>query len=275
MSETQPAKSITLKSMLETRAPQFTELLPKGLAFDRFKTAVLACVSRTPGLLKCTPDSVVRACTAAAELGIVPSGSLGGGWLVPFGDQATFILGYRGMIDLARRGGEIRKIEARVVYQGDDFDYAFGLAPRLEHVPCEEDKRGPIRCFYAVALLKEGLTQFEIMNVDQVNRVREMSKAKNAMAWTDHYDEMGRKTVVRRLMKYLPLAPEAAAAIERAEDEEFEDAREVEAVSREDLAPSTVEKLKDKLKGNVTDQHEPGELTNEEQQVWEETEQKA
>ncbi len=190
------------------------------------KTAAIA-IAKNPDLQRCTFESLVIACVEAAEVGIEPTGSLSRGWLVPFKEKdgpvkAQFILGWMGMGDLAKDSGEVIKINARCVYEGDDFTVEQGTVDRIVHVPryLTEDPT-KITHVYAVATLRAGGTDHEVMTAKQVEGVRAMSKARNAMAWTGSWPEMARKTVVRRLCKRLKLTPEAVTAIERDDEREF------------------------------------------------------
>lgn len=155
-----------------------------------------------------------------AQLGLEPGGALGHAYLLPFENrkkgitEVQFIVGYRGMLDLARRSGQIISIEARAVYAADRFHVALGLNPDLTHEPdWEAADRGPLRFVYAVAKLKDGGTQFEVMSRAEIERVRSQSKAGQNGPWVTHFDEMAKKTVIRRLFKYLPVSIELATAV--------------------------------------------------------------
>jgi len=201
------------------------------------KTAAVA-VARNPDLGACTMESIVTSCVEAAEAGIEPTGSLSRGWLVPFREKggvakAQFILGWMGMIDLAKQSGEVRKIIARCVYEGDDFIVEQGTVERIVHVPrYQTDDPTKISHIYAVAMFRDGSTIHEVMTHAQVEGVRAMSRARNAAAWTESWPEMARKTVVRRLAKYLKLTPEAITAIERDDEREFGRPEPVEPTAR-------------------------------------------
>jgi recombination protein RecT len=189
--------------------------LPRHLTADRMLKVALTAINKTPKLLECSRESLLLSIMQAAELGLEPGGALGEGYLVPYGNQCQFIPGYRGLISLARRSGQIISIEAHVVYQKDEFECGFGLDPFLKHTPAwEEADQGPLRFVYAVAKLKDGGVQFEVMSRAQIEKIRAASKAGRNGPWVDHFDEMARKTVVRRLFKYLPVSVELATALD-------------------------------------------------------------
>jgi len=220
-----------LRSLLEEKKSSIAEVAAKAIRPERLTKMALVAASRDNGLLECTQLSIVRALMDAAELGVDVSGQLGSAYLIPYWNkdigakEATFMLGYRGMIELARRSGEISTIEARAVYANDDFTVEYGLNPTIRHTPPPlGDPRGEVIGVYAVASLKDGTTQFEVMDRSEIDKIRQGSKAAGSGPWRDFYGEMARKTVVRRLFKYLPISVDVrvqlAETLER-EDERF------------------------------------------------------
>ena len=233
---TPQAKMATLKAALERSLPNIRDIAAKHLTPERLVKVVLGAASRTPLILDCTPISVVKAVLQAAELGLEPGSSLGEFWLVPFKNGKTGqrevqgIPGYRGLISLARRTGEIANLYAEAVYEGDNFDVELGLEPRLVHKPDfdNEKREDPkhLRFVYAVARFKDGSFQFTVMSRKQVEAIRRRSKAGDSGPWVSDYEEMAKKTVLRRLAKYLPMSVEMAKAMElqaRAEAGNFDE----------------------------------------------------
>ena len=209
---------------------QIALALPKHMTAERLARIALTEVRKTPALAKCDQASFLGAIMQCAQLGLEPGGALGHAYLLPFENrkkgitEVQFIVGYRGMIDLSRRSGQIMSIEARAVYEADQFDVRLGLNSDQVHVPAwDAQDRGPLRFVYAVAKLKDGGTQFEVMSRVEVERVRAKSRAANNGPWVDHFEEMAKKTVIRRLFKYLPVSIELAQAV--ALDEQAEDGR--------------------------------------------------
>jgi recombination protein RecT len=218
----------SVKALLNASRDAIASRLPRHLTADRMLKVALTSINKTPKLLECTRESLTAAIMQAAELGLEPGGALGEGYLVPYNCkvkdangkerwemQCQFIPGYRGLISLARRSGQIVSLEAHVVHAKDAFACQLGLNPSLEHAPAwEEADPGALRFVYAVAKLKDGGTQFEVMSKAQVDGIRARSKAGNFGPWVTDYEEMARKTVVRRLFKYLPVSVEMAQAFE-------------------------------------------------------------
>lgn len=222
--EVQKAKVDTLRDLLELPSFQksLANVLPKHMTPDKVVKLALVAASRQPKLYDCTHVSIMQALIQSAELGLDCTGTLGQGYLIPYGNQCQFIAGYQGLIELARRSGHIIKIEARVVYEEDQFEVEHGLEQKLIHKPYIKDKaRGSIVYVYAIAELKEGSKQFDVMNIDEVNAIRDRSKASKNGPWVTDFSEMARKTVVRRLIKYLPKSPELMEAM-RLDEQDFD-----------------------------------------------------
>ncbi len=227
----------TLKGLLATMEKQIAEILPRHVTASRIMKSALVAVNRQPALLDCTQASIMKSIMEAAELGLDPSGgTLGQGYLVPFNNkvkqpdgrevwlkQAQFIPGYRGLCDLARRGGDVKLIESHVIYRGDHFEYELGTKRHLKHVPGEHDERDEdITHVYAIAWLSDEEFQFDVMTRTRVEKIRARSKAKDRGPWVTDYAEMCRKTVIRRLVKYLPISSERLAkAIDTGDRNEF------------------------------------------------------
>lgn len=231
------------------------DVLPRHLTPERMAKMVLVAASRDDNIFKCTKESVALAVMRASELGLDCSGgTLGEGYLVPYKDQCQFIPGYRGLIALARRSGQIKAIEARVVYEKDDFDVDYGRVDRpVRHRPFLDGDAGPVKFFWARAVLNDGAQQVEVMSRSQVDRIKAGAASKSG-PWSNHYDEMGRKTVLRRLCKYLPLSPEMEQAIRWSDAAE----RRVEVIDQPDNADvnGRTAALVDKLKGQAQDRLE-------------------
>ncbi|WP_417790320.1 recombinase RecT [Terasakiella pusilla] len=213
-------------AVLERMKPQLQMALPKHLTPDRMIRVALAAINKTPKLLECNRDSLYAAIMTSAQLGLEPDGVLGQAYLIPFGKDVQFIPGYKGLIALARNSGDVSSIQAQAVRAGDHFDYGFGLNERLDHVPSDDPDREnkPITHFWAMAKFKDGGHHWDVMTVAQVEAIRDGSQgyksakrfAKNGKInspWVDHFEEMGKKTVIRRIAKYLPMDVQKAAYI--------------------------------------------------------------
>jgi recombination protein RecT len=203
----------TFPEMLNTYKGEIARALPKHLNADRLARIALTSFRQTPALGKCDPRSVFASVIQASQLGLEP-GLLGQAYLVPYGNQCQLIPGYQGLIDLALRSGRVVSLQAHAVHDKDTFEYELGATPMLKHKPSMADDRGPIIAFYAVAKLSNGEPVFEVMSRSDVDKVMHKSQSKgNSGPWKDHYEQMGRKTAIRRLFKFLPKSVEMAQAM--------------------------------------------------------------
>lgn len=217
--------------------------LPKHMHPDRLARIALTEFRKTPKLKECVPASFLGAVVQCAQLGLEPGNSLGHAYILPYekrqkvngswqvvGVEAQLIIGYRGMIDLARRSGQIISLQAHAVYEGDEFDFAYGLDERLHHVPTRETgERGELIAVYAIAKLKGGGHQIEVMWRADIEGIRSRSKAKDNGPWKTDFEEMAKKTVIRRLFKYLPVSVEIqqAAVLDEAGEGGYQNNSEV------------------------------------------------
>ncbi len=221
----------TVLDLLKKNRQALEMALPKHVDADKLIRVAYTAIRKNPLLMQCTQPSLVSAVIECAQLGLLPDGVLGQAYLIPYKNnkkgcyEAQFQVGYKGLIDLARRSGQVVSIQAHVVYEGDEFDFAYGLEDKLYHKPTLGDPGEPI-AVYAAAKLTDGGHAFEVMGIEQVNRIRDNSQGykmairydKMDTPWIAHWDEMARKTAVRRLAKYLPISVEfqrAAAMDER------------------------------------------------------------
>jgi len=211
------ARPNTIHGMLDAYKGEITRALPTHMNADRLARVALTECRKTPALLQCRPESLFGAVIQAAQIGLEPGGALGHCYLIPFGKDVQFIVGYRGMIDLARRSGQIVSLEAHPVYAGDNFNCSFGLNSDLTHTPDWDNahRANPdnLRFVYAVAKLRDGGVQFEVMSRAEVDAIRLRSKAGRSGPWVTDYAAMALKTVIRRLFKYLPVSIELQKAV--------------------------------------------------------------
>lgn len=204
----------TLLGLLEQRRDSIAQLIPKHLNADRLMKVAVNCVGKTPMLQQCTPVSLLQCIITAAELGLEPGGALGHAYLVPYGKAATLIVGYRGFIQLMRNSGQLASIRAVVVHEKDVFEMREGIEQSIKHKPYLDGDAGPLKYVYCVAKLKDGSVQIELMTRAQVDAIRARSRSGSSGPWQTDYEEMAKKTVVRRIAKYMPLSAEAEKALE-------------------------------------------------------------
>ena len=259
------AKTGTMLDIVRSKSfqAQMALALPKSMTAERLTRIVMTECRKVPALMQCNQESFFGAVLQCAQLGLEPGSALGHCYLLPFGNgksrdgrpNCQLIIGYRGMIDLARRSGQIVSINAYCVHEADEFEYELGLHPDIHHRPSPLAERGPVTYVYAVAVLKGGGVQFEVMSRAEIEAVRVQSKAGKSGPWVTHWDEMARKTVVRKLFKYLPVSIEAVRAVEIDEKSD-----RGEAVTEDDFIDTTFVDKGQELEP-VTPVEEPAEET--------------
>ena len=208
-------KPKTIEDYMKQMAPAMAQALPKHMDVDRLTRLAMTTIRTTPALREADVSSLLGAVMQAAQLGLEP-GLMGHCYLLPFKNnkkgitEVQFIIGYKGMIDLARRSGHIQSIYAHAVHAKDEFEYELGLEPKLKHKPTMEAAHGEFIGAYAVAQFKDGGYQFEFMSKAEIEKRKGRSKAANSSysPWATDYEEMAKKTVVRHMWKYLPISVE-------------------------------------------------------------------
>lgn len=206
-----------IEAKLKASRPAYAEALEgiRHLNVDRFVKAAVAEVKNNNYLAKCDPNSILKQVYDCAQLGLEPSSVKGTAYLVPYGKNCQLVVGYRGLIELARNSGEISEITMSEVRQNDYFKLRLGTDSKIEHnidgedgLPMSPTQRGDVKGFYATAKFKDGSVQSEFMHVEEVEEVRNESQGyksnPNNSPWGKYFVEMGKKTVLRRLSKKLP-----------------------------------------------------------------------
>lgn len=235
----------TLANLIERQKTEIARALPRHLDPDRLARIATTVLRQTPRLSECTPESFLGALMTCAQLGLEP-GPLGHAYLVPYGREVTFIPGYRGLLELARRSGQIRSVAAHAVKEGDHFAWQLGLEPKLEHQP--GTRRGQTTHVYAVVHYRDGGYDMEVMDRDEIEAIRKRSKASGSGPWVTDWDEMARKTVLRRLAKRMPMAVEFAQAV--AQDERVRTGISPDEL---DVTPPSVDPDPEAIDGEVVD----------------------
>lgn len=237
------SKIQSIRQLLDKSKGQIKMALPSHLNPDRMIRVAMTSVQKNPDLLNCTPQSLVGAIIQSSQLGLEPDGVLGHAYLIPYGKVCTFIPGYKGLLALARRSGEISTIIAETVHSKDVFEFELGLNPKLRHIPSDDPEEGEFIAAYAVAKLKDGGVQFTVMKKAAIDRIRKRSRAANSGPWQTDYLEMCKKTVLRRLCKLLPCSVELEKAVALDERAEIGLSQEIDV----DLAPDEGHKPASKL----------------------------
>lgn len=212
-------KQMTVTDFVKGLQSEFQNALPKVLTPERFTRIALTALSNTPELKKCTATSLMGGLMQAAQLGLEPNTPLGQAYLIPYKNKGVlecqFQVGYKGMLDLAYRSENMQTVQAYVVYQNDKFEYELGLDPKLKHIPATSN-RGEAIYVYAVFKTSNGGYGFEVMSIDDVKEHgKKYSKSFSSQysPWTTNFEEMAKKTAIKKVLKYAPLKTEFATAI--------------------------------------------------------------
>lgn len=216
------AKAPDLAALVTKLTPAISAALPKHVTPERMARVVLTALRNSPKLATCTPTSFLACVMVASQLGLEVNTPMGHAYLIPRMNrkrkppamECTLLVGYQGMLDLARRSGQVLGVFAHVVREGDLFDYELGLEPFVKHKPSDHPDREsrPITHAYAVARLRDGDPTFEVLPLSKVIARRDRSQSANDGPWVTDFEAMARKTAIRALYTFLPKSTEISTA---------------------------------------------------------------
>lgn len=211
----QGKKPATLSGIInsDTMKSQFAAVLPKCLTADRLARVALTQIRKVPKLNNCDQGSFLSALMTCAELGIEPNGRHA--HLIPYGRECQLIIDYKGLVELAMRSGKISRIHADVVCENDRITIKNGI---IDHSINPLKERGSVVGAYAMCAFKDGTEKHEYMSKAEIDAIRSRSKAGKSGPWVSDYNEMAKKTVFRRMSKWLPLSPEVMDTVEKEAD---------------------------------------------------------
>lgn len=214
--------SESLIALVNRQVKEIEKALPKHVTAERLTRIAITAIRKNPKLAECSKASFLGSLMLAAQLGLEPNSPLGHAYLIPYKNECTFQLGYQGLLDLAYRTGQFRRIEACAVYEGDAFEYCYGTEQRLYHKPAwHEPDEVPV-AFYALYELINGGTTFTVSSYDEIfDHAKKYSKSWDAMAksfksgsaWATAFNGMAKKTVLAALLKYAPKSAELQQAM--------------------------------------------------------------
>lgn len=206
-----------LVQLVDRMRGQLAAALPKTMRPERMARLAMTALRTTPRLGECTPRSFIGSLMQCAQLGLEPNTPLGEAYLIPRANrrqgttEATFLLGYKGILTLARRSGEVDAVWACSVFEGDEYDVVRGAHPNLVHVPRGHEDPARITHVYAVAHLRgSNIPVFESLTREQLEARRNRSPASGSGPWVTDYQRMAEKTAIRALARWLPQSPELA-----------------------------------------------------------------
>lgn len=234
-------KNMTIPDMVKAMMPEIRRALPTVITPERFTRIALSALNNTPALQQCTPMSFLAALMNAAQLGLEPNTPLGQAYLIPYKNKGSlecqFQIGYKGLIDLAYRNGQIQTIQAQAVYEHDFFEYEYGLEPRLVHKPAFSD-RGEVIYFYAIFKTVNGGFGMAVMSkADMDLYAKTYSKAFDSSysPWKTDYESMAKKTVIKQALKYAPIKTDFQRALSTDETIKKEISDDMFSVKNEEI----------------------------------------
>ena len=234
-------KNMAIPDMVKAMMPEIRRALPTVITPERFTRIALSALNNTPALQQCTPMSFLAALMNAAQLGLEPNTPLGQAYLIPYKNKGNlecqFQIGYKGLIDLAYRNGQIQTIQAQAVYEHDFFEYEYGLEPRLVHKPAFSD-RGDVIYFYAIfKTVNGGFGRAVMSKADMDLYAKTYSKAFDSSysPWKTDYESMAKKTVIKQALKYAPIKTDFQRALSTDETIKKEISDDMFSVKNEEI----------------------------------------
>lgn len=232
MAPQEPDKLKTVATLIKSYQGSIAKALPKHFTPDRFLQVIYSAIRQNPKLAECDQTSLVAAVMQSAQLGLQP-GVLQHCYFIPFYNskkgvsEVQFQIGYKGLIDLARRTGDVEKIDPYIIHENDVFEVEYGLDEKFKYIPCLDGDPGPVKAYAVMVKFKDGGKQFLVMSKAKVMaHAQKFSKTFSMGPWKEDFDAMAIKTVIKQLIKYLPMSidlQEKLAADESVKTEISED----------------------------------------------------
>lgn len=200
-----------LKSLINSEGVrnQIARALPSHCTPDRFLRVATTMLLRVPKLAQCSKESFMKAMLDCSSLGLEPDGRRC--HLIPYGSEVQLIVDWKGLVELAKRSGEVVSWKAETVKERDEFAWEAG---EITHKINWREDRGKLQAVYSIVKLQSGEIDTEVMTLAEVEAIRKRSKASGSGPWVTDFEEMAKKTVIRRHSKRLTLSPEFHHALE-------------------------------------------------------------
>lgn len=201
-----PAPQDNVRNLLMSMKGEINNALPQYLPAEKFVRTSLTAINSNPKLLSCSPQSLLAAVMNSAQLGLEFNTPLGEAYLIPYGNQVQFQIGYMGLLKLAHNTGQFKRITAKEVHENDDFDIDYGTG-EIKHKPVIVGESGEVIGYYAVYETKDGgRDSFYMSKEDAEAYGRKFSKSFNSGPWKTNFDAMAKKSCIIQVLKYAPKA---------------------------------------------------------------------
>jgi recombination protein RecT len=234
--------SEVVKRQMDKSKDEFLKALPSHITFEKFQRTVMSALIADPGLLAADRQSLLASCVLAASDGLLPDKreaalvvyqcKVKQGNAEVWIDKVQYMPMFNGILKKVRQSKELLSVVTHPVYDKDEFEYTLGDDERITHKPYTgAEKRGLVKAAYCIVKLKDGTVMREVMTREDIDKVRDKSKAKDSQygPWKNWYEEMARKSVFRRLAKWLPQSVDVSEAF--AHDESMDILDEVKGSS--------------------------------------------
>ena len=210
-----------MNQTIDQMADRFNKVLPKEMQ-GKFSSVLKLTMSKNSRLLQADKMSLIQTFMNAATDGLYLDGKEAAA--VQYGQQINYLPMVEGVIKLMHNSGLIKTICAEVVYENDLFDYELGTNQHITHKPLITGDRGKPVCVYAIAVTSNDGQYIEIMNMDEIEKCRAVSRGSTSphSPWVKWFDQMAKKTVIHRIAKRLP-KNDAINSVVRIEDEQIKE----------------------------------------------------
>lgn len=211
-----PTQQDTVRNLMMTMRGEIAKALPEYLPVDKFIRTGLTAINSNPKLLNCNPNSLIAAVMNSAQLGLEFNTPLGEAYLIPYGNNVEFQIGYQGLLKLAHNSGQFKRITAKAVHENDDFSIDYGSG-EIHHEPVIRGASGDVIGYYGVYETKDGgRDSFYMSKEDAEAYGKKFSKSYNSGPWKTNFDAMAKKSCIIQVLKYAPKAidkPELGQAV--------------------------------------------------------------
>lgn len=207
--EIEKSTQVQLKQLFDKKRETIIATLPPNTNIDRLVSELIMEVNKNEQLAKCTVASLFYASVAGMQMGLNPFGAKKHAYLIPYKNkdkgvlEAQFMPSWMGLVSLANKSPNVKNVYPEIICMNDDYLICRGTDPEIQHTP-NYTNRGDAILFYAVVQYHDS-KDFEVMTLEDIEKIRKASKAPNSPAWTNWYGEMAKKAVIKRLLKRVNL----------------------------------------------------------------------
>lgn len=256
MSNEVATKQMSLNELMHSQAVvgKLNEVWNSPQMANSFVSSVISVANGNPQLRRANPMSIVSAAMVAATMQLQVIPTLGQCYIIPYGTQATFQIGYLGLLQLCQRSGQFKKIISAPVHEGElisgdefDEDYVFDKSKK---------KSDKIIGYMAKFVLLNGFTKTAYWTVDQVKahatKFSQSFRSGYNSPWKSDFDAMAQKTVLKSILKYAPKSVEMQTAVTFDQAVVKTNASDVQDIDIDTFVPEYVDNLESEKQEKIT-----------------------